>query len=366
MTRWSSASSWPLPRRCALRVLREGRWVTTPFSGPVAGGCPEVSWDGAKRIGRPRDGAYSVIVDATDVVGSTAVTLPFLTDAHAPVVQLSPAARLASACPSPPLSRFVSTAPPGDHRPRGRSGGAEQDRAGADARRRCTRRRRQQERAAAPVALRRGPQARSVHSPGATVVPPAPPSRRRAPAGTQAPLRQAERPDSRARAKDGDSPHSRRCVSATTRVEARPALLRDPEDALDATQDTLASLSKLGQFRGEAAFTTWLHRLTINACRDLANGGHGATDRSALGRRAALPGRRPRLPRRSSPSCARSSGRRLARIPDDQARVLVLKDGLGLSFEEISEASGMPVGTAKCYAHRGRAGMRAHLEEATS
>ena len=52
----------------------------------------------------------------------------------------------------------------------------------------------------------------------------------------------------------------------------------------------------------------------------------------------------------------------LAELPAAQARVLVLKDALGFSFEEISAASGMPVGTAKCYAHRGRAAMREWLE----
>ena len=45
--------------------------------------------------------------------------------------------------------------------------------------------------------------------------------------------------------------------------------------------------------------------------------------------------------------------------------MLVLKDALGFSFEEISAASGMPVGTAKCYAHRGRAAMRELLETET-
>ena len=54
--------------------------------------------------------------------------------------------------------------------------------------------------------------------------------------------------------------------------------------------------------------------------------------------------------------------RALAELPEAQARVLVLKDALGFSFEEIAAASGMPVGTAKCYAHRGRAAMRALLE----
>ena len=52
----------------------------------------------------------------------------------------------------------------------------------------------------------------------------------------------------------------------------------------------------------------------------------------------------------------------LAGIAPDQARVVVLKDALGFPFDEISAASGMPVGTAKCYAHRGRARLRARLE----
>jgi DNA-directed RNA polymerase specialized sigma24 family protein len=32
-----------------------------------------------------------------------------------------------------------------------------------------------------------------------------------------------------------------------------------------------------------------------------------------------------------------------------------------VSFEEIAEVTGMPVGTAKCYAHRGRNGLREKL-----
>jgi RNA polymerase sigma-70 factor (ECF subfamily) len=51
----------------------------------------------------------------------------------------------------------------------------------------------------------------------------------------------------------------------------------------------------------------------------------------------------------------------LAAIATDQARVLVLKDALDWSFEEISARSGMPVGTAKCYAHRGRTTLRERL-----
>jgi DNA-directed RNA polymerase specialized sigma24 family protein len=41
--------------------------------------------------------------------------------------------------------------------------------------------------------------------------------------------------------------------------------------------------------------------------------------------------------------------------------VVALKDAFDLGFEEISAATGMPVGTAKCYAHRGRAALRERL-----
>ena len=54
-------------------------------------------------------------------------------------------------------------------------------------------------------------------------------------------------------------------------------------------------------------------------------------------------------------------GAGLAGLSQEQASVVVLKDALGFSFAEISVREGMPVGTAKCYAHRARAGLRARL-----
>jgi len=51
-------------------------------------------------------------------------------------------------------------------------------------------------------------------------------------------------------------------------------------------------------------------------------------------------------------------------LSDDQRRVMVLKDVLQLSYEEIAHEMGMPVGTVKCHAHRGRARMRRVMEPA--
>ena len=162
------------------------------------------------------------------------------------------------------------------------------------------------------------------------------------------------------RARDGDAlALEALCARHAPRVGLLAAhLLRDPEDAHDAAQDALAKLcDKIGQFRGEAAFSTWLHRLTLNACRDVARR-RGARRHEPLDEDVRVaPGRTPDL--EAELSELRADLREgLAGLPAAQARVLVLKDALGFSFEEISAASGMPVGTAKCYAHRGRTAMR--------
>src|SRR2546421_709773 len=76
------------------------------------------------------------------------------------------------------------------------------------------------------------------------------------------------------RAKDGDKRALEAlCERHAPRVEKLAGhLLRDPEDARDAAQEALAKLCvKIRQFRGESQFATWLHRLTINACRDVGN-----------------------------------------------------------------------------------------------
>src|SRR5947208_14680130 len=76
------------------------------------------------------------------------------------------------------------------------------------------------------------------------------------------------------RARDGDARALEAlCQRHAPRVEKLALhLLRDPEDARDASQEALAKLcTRIGQFRGDSQFSTWLHRLAINACRDVAN-----------------------------------------------------------------------------------------------
>ena len=140
-------------------------------------------------------------------------------------------------------------------------------------------------------------------------------------------------------------------------------LLRDPEDARDAAQEALAKLCvRLRQFRGDSQFATWFHRLVVNTCLDVA-------DRQRSRRceplheddRVAAEGDPVREAALSELRHERAS--ELAELSKEQADVVVLKDALGFSFAEISARSGMPVGTAKCYAHRARAGLRARLTD---
>src|ERR1044072_2793313 len=86
------------------------------------------------------------------------------------------------------------------------------------------------------------------------------------------------------RAKDGDQlALAALCERHAPRVE-RIALhvLRDPEDARDAAQDSLVKLvQRIGQFKGESQFSTWLHRLVVNTCKDVAQVRWSAQRRTA-------------------------------------------------------------------------------------
>ena len=165
------------------------------------------------------------------------------------------------------------------------------------------------------------------------------------------------------RARDGDKLALEALCSRHSDRVHRIALhvLRDPEDARDAAQDSLVKLvQRVGQFKGQSQFSTWLHRLVVNTCKDVAQARWSTRTEPLLeDRRVASDGD----PARSltASETRKELGRCLAELPAAQAQVVALKDAFDVSFEEISAATGLPVGTAKCYAHRGRAGLRERL-----
>ena len=167
------------------------------------------------------------------------------------------------------------------------------------------------------------------------------------------------------RVKDGDQlALAALCARHAERVH-RIALhvLRDPEDANDAAQESMIKLvRRVKQFRGDSQFSTWLHRLVVNTCKDVAQA------RWAAERRTEPLLEDTRVARDGDPArelaaaeTRRELGACLAELPAAQASVVALKDAFDASFDEISAATGLPVGTAKCYAHRGRSRLREKL-----
>ncbi len=144
-------------------------------------------------------------------------------------------------------------------------------------------------------------------------------------------------------------------------------VIGDLEEARDAAQESLVKLcTRLRQFRGEAQFGTWLHRLVVNTCRDrLARQRVRQTEPLDLEDEPAG--------EESDPSRAalladarRELATALARLSPNQRLAVVLRDVFGLTYEEISRVARMPVGTAKCYVHRARARLRVRLEESAA
>jgi RNA polymerase sigma-70 factor (ECF subfamily) len=165
------------------------------------------------------------------------------------------------------------------------------------------------------------------------------------------------------RAKDGDSQALETLLARHAPKVERLArqVLRDPDDASDAAQEALAKVCvRLRQFRGGSQFSTWLHRIVLNTCLDAAE---RRTARATVPLGEHLQSGEDPAYEASNAELRRELCTALARVSPEQAQVVLLKDALGYSFGEIAAAAGMPVGTAKCHAHRGRARLSERLED---
>jgi RNA polymerase sigma-70 factor (ECF subfamily) len=143
-------------------------------------------------------------------------------------------------------------------------------------------------------------------------------------------------------------------------------LMGDLEEARDAAQESLVKVcTRLKQFRGDAQFATWLHRLVVNTCRDrMAFQRVRRAEPLELDEHAVSEDLDPSSVAMLT-DLRRDLADALSRLSADQRIAVVLRDSFGLSYKEISRVARMPVGTAKCYVHRARARLRTLLEEYT-
>jgi RNA polymerase sigma-70 factor (ECF subfamily) len=133
----------------------------------------------------------------------------------------------------------------------------------------------------------------------------------------------------------------------------------DRRRAEQATQDAFVrAWEKLGTFRGEAQFGTWLHRITVN----VVLGERRLLQRWTTFEDAEGSGPRPELSvPAGDPGLSGDLERALARLPKGARTVLWLHDVEGYLHEEISRLTGIAVGTSKAQLHRARKLMREQL-----
>ncbi|MEP6758036.1 MAG: sigma-70 family RNA polymerase sigma factor [Actinomycetota bacterium] len=144
--------------------------------------------------------------------------------------------------------------------------------------------------------------------------------------------------------------HERRVYGLCLRI------LGDREDAADAAQDAfLVVVRKLEQFRGESAFTTWLHRVTVNVCYDHLRKAQRRPVLRRIGDEQPEPESGPPVPDHADDVAgAHDVAAALALVPEDFRVALVLADVQDLPYDQIARVLDVPVGTVKSRVHRGR------------
>jgi len=130
------------------------------------------------------------------------------------------------------------------------------------------------------------------------------------------------------------------------------------EEADDVTQEVFVRLwRKLGQFRGDSAFSTWLYRLAVNLI---------------LGRRTVIGSYRSRFPgvdpsglpvagRRTTPELKMDFEVAIQQLPQGARNVFVLHDIEGYTHEEIGSMLEVTAGTSKSQLHRARMALREYF-----
>ncbi len=131
---------------------------------------------------------------------------------------------------------------------------------------------------------------------------------------------------------------------------------RCPEDAADALQEAmLAAHRSAGTFRHHAAVGSWLHRIVLNACTDRLR--HNRIHDTV----ALESGPDPIVDRGAQLDTVLEVRRALAQLPPHQRAVIRAVDMQGYSVADAARMLGIPEGTVKSRAARGRARLAAAL-----
>jgi RNA polymerase sigma-70 factor (ECF subfamily) len=141
------------------------------------------------------------------------------------------------------------------------------------------------------------------------------------------------------------------------------------EDARDVCQDAfLRAYRGLAGFKGEAKFSSWLYRITLNLCRDWIRKQRRAPvsqmpeDTDAMELAADLgpiESIEDLVARRELSAVV---ARAMTLLPEEQRTAIVLKEYHGMTFQEIADLQGCPLSTVKTRLYQGLSVLRRHLQ----
>jgi RNA polymerase sigma-70 factor (ECF subfamily) len=162
-------------------------------------------------------------------------------------------------------------------------------------------------------------------------------------------------------------------------MDARPRLLavalrvvRDRDDAEDVVQEALLKVCRsLSRFEGRSSFSTWLHRIVVNAALDRLRR-HGARkeklqsdgdDDREIGQQEKVDEQTPErvVSRRETGAFVRGA---LARLSPTHRQVLELREFDGESYRDLARLARCPVGTVMSRLHHARHKLAAELAPA--
>jgi RNA polymerase sigma-70 factor (ECF subfamily) len=162
-------------------------------------------------------------------------------------------------------------------------------------------------------------------------------------------------------AANGDTAAFERVYRAhVPRVHGLARRMAGPDAADELTQDVFVRVwQKLGTFRGDSAFGTWLHRLAVNVIVERFRTLGARRDRFLDDGEPVLEGTA--APPRARPDLAMDLDAAVAELPPGARTIFVLHDVEGYRHEEIAGMLGISSGTSKSQLHRARHTLRARL-----
>ena len=143
------------------------------------------------------------------------------------------------------------------------------------------------------------------------------------------------------------------------------------EEARDVAQETfLRAFRALSGFKGQAKFSSWLYRITLNLCRDwirrerrtpIMQAPEGVDLVELAGEAVGTESIDDLVSRKE---LGRAVARAMALLPEEQRTAIILKEYHGLTFQEIADLLDCPLSTVKTRLYQGLTVLRRHLEQA--